>query len=247
MCIRSFAFASAIFGGICLAQSAAPPTQPLPAPSPQAPASAPASQPASQSEMSTHDAPATFNTRVFLVQVPVVVRDKQGHAIGTLHKEDFQLFDKGKPQIITRFTVEKAGISAIPAVKATNEAFPDSEQPDAPIPQRFVAYLFDDVHLDPADIARMREATKQHLDQTMDPITRAAIYTTSGIGGLDFTDDRNKIHEALDRIQPNMRTPSAGYFGGDCPHITLYMADLIVNKADTTALTVAETDAKACD
>ena len=193
--------------------------------------------------MNTHDAPATFSTRVFLVQVPVVVRDKQGRSIGTLHKEDFRLFDKGKPQIITRFVMEKAGTPSIPAVKAIDENLPDQTQPEAPIPQRFIAYLFDDVHLDPGDIARMRVATAQHIDQTLDPYTRAAIFTTSGIGQLDFTDDRDKIHEALDRIQPNMRTPVSP---GDCPHISLYMADLIVNKQDTTALAIVQADAAAC-
>src|SRR6202050_4027757 len=73
-------------------------------------------------EMSSHDSPATFSTKVNLVMVPVVVRDSKGKAIGTLQKEDFQLFDKGKPQVITRFSVEKAGEAAIPAEVATDEA-----------------------------------------------------------------------------------------------------------------------------
>ncbi len=72
--------------------------------------------------MSSHDAPATFSTKVNLVMVPVVVRDGKGKAIGTLQKEDFQLFDKGKPQVISRFSVEKAGESVIPAEVATDEA-----------------------------------------------------------------------------------------------------------------------------
>ena len=54
--------------------------------------------------------PATFKARVNLVMVPVVVRDKQGRAIGTLKQEDFQLFDRGKPQIISRFIVERPGM-----------------------------------------------------------------------------------------------------------------------------------------
>lgn len=193
--------------------------------------------------MSTHDAPAAFSSRVFLVQVPVVVRDKQGRAIGTLHKEDFQVFDKGKPQIITRFVVEKAGKSSIPAVKAIDENLPDQDQPAAPIPERFIAYLFDDVHLDVGDLLRVRLAATEHIDQTLDPLTRVAIFTTSGIGQLDFTDDLGKIHEALNRIQPNSRTPSAS---GDCPHLTLYMADLIVNRQDPIATAVATADAATC-
>src|SRR5580658_4475630 len=135
---RAISLGVALWGGICLAQDAAP-TPPA--------ASAQTQAPPAQAEMSTHDAPATFSTRVFLVQVPVVVRDKLGHAVGTLHKEDFQLFDKGKPQIISRFAVEKAGTSSIPAVKAVDVNLPDQDQGEAPIPQRFIAYLFDDVHL----------------------------------------------------------------------------------------------------
>src|SRR6478672_4047477 len=59
-------------------------------------------------EMSSHDTPATFKAKVNLVLVPVVVRDAEGHAIGNLRQEDFQLFDKGKPQLISRFSVEKS-------------------------------------------------------------------------------------------------------------------------------------------
>ena len=246
MCIRSFAFASAIFGGICLAQSAAPPTQPLPAPSPQAPASAAASQPASQSEMSTHDAPAAFNTRVFLVQVPVVVRDKQGHAIGTLHKEDFQLFDKGKPQIITRFTVEKAGASSIPAVKALDAALPqgaEGEGEGAPIPEHFIAYLFDDVHLAAGDIARMRLATEQHLDQTYGPHYPRGDFHHFGRRSAG-------LHQRPQHDPRSAEPDSALYTDADLarrlsPNVSLYMADLVINKQDPTAIAAAVADATA--
>ena len=59
-------------------------------------------------EMATHDEPALFQARVNLVMVPVVVRDRQGKALGNLKQEDFQLFDKGKPQYIARFSMERA-------------------------------------------------------------------------------------------------------------------------------------------
>ena len=38
-----------------------------------------------------------------------VVRDMQGHASGNLEKGDFQLFDNGKRQEISLFSVEKSG------------------------------------------------------------------------------------------------------------------------------------------
>src|ERR1022692_2148195 len=55
------------------------------------------------------DASVTFKAGVHLVMVPAVVRDSKGQAVGNLTRDDFQLFDKGKRQEITQFTVEKAG------------------------------------------------------------------------------------------------------------------------------------------
>src|SRR5262252_7148505 len=99
------------FMGSCLqivllyAVSAAAQTEP-PATTPPPPAQPAA--PKLQTEMSQKDEPALFKARVNLVQVPVVVRDRAGKAIGSLKKEDFQLFDKGKPQYIARFSMETA-------------------------------------------------------------------------------------------------------------------------------------------
>ena len=69
-----------------------------------------------QPEILAKEAPLTFSSRVNLVSVPVVVRDRDGRAIGTLRQEDFQLFDKGKLQLITKFSVEKADAVAAAAM-----------------------------------------------------------------------------------------------------------------------------------
>jgi VWFA-related protein len=203
-------------------------------------------------EMSSRDAPATFSTKVNLVMVPVVVRDAKGKAIGTLQKEDFQLFDKGKPQTISRFSVEKAGEAAIPAEVATADAALENAaggaaaaKAPAPIAQRFVVYLFDDVHTSIQDLVQARIAADRHFSESLDATTRAAIFTTSGQGNLDFTDDRAKLHEALMKL---MSRPTSGPPGFECPDISYYMADMIVNKNDTNALQVAAAEVLAtCD
>jgi hypothetical protein len=56
----------------------------------------------------SQDTPSTIVVNVNRVLVPVVVRDKQGRAVADLKKEDFQVFDNGKPQLISGFTVEKS-------------------------------------------------------------------------------------------------------------------------------------------
>lgn len=196
-------------------------------------------------EIQTHDSPATFRTGVNLVLVPVVVRDSQGRAVGNLLREDFHLEHKSKPQIITRFSVERPGSAAGIATPERDEGVvPRPVAPPAsPLPQHFVAYLFDDVHLGVADLQRARTATERHLSESLDPADRAAIYTGRGRTALEFTDDRLRIGEALERIQPYT---GAGCSSTDCPHVDYYTADLIVNKHDRQALALATNDALHC-
>jgi hypothetical protein len=66
-------------------------------------------------EVAQKDTEATFQSKLNLVVVPVVVRDGQGHAVGDLTREDFALFDKGKAQTIASFSVRdrRGGAGAI--------------------------------------------------------------------------------------------------------------------------------------
>ena len=157
-------------------------------------------------EMATRDEPTAFQAKVNLVMVPVVVRNPQGRAVGNLPKESFQLFDKGKPQEISRFTVEKTGAPGVRESKAPGDqpaAGAEEKGPPVVAPERFVAYLFDDVHLASGDLVRVRDAADRHM-ATLGPADRAAVYAMSGEVGQDFTDDRTKLHEALLRLRPGV-------------------------------------------
>lgn len=184
----------------------------------------------SQPEITSHEAPITFSSRVNLISVPVVVRDQMGRAIGNLKKEDFQVFDKGKPQTITKFSIEKtSSMVEVPTgvANAPHENAPAPIAPRATLPERYVAYLVDDVHLDRGDLLNARQAMHRHLDDSFDPLSRAAIFTTSGLVLSDFTADREKLHDAVNRIQP--------YTSGidrqqDCPYISYYVADQLINQ-----------------
>ena len=66
----------------------------------------------------------TFKTGVTMIQVPVVVRDHGGNIVSGLGKDDFQLFDNGKPQEIASFSVES------PA----GQVAPDRSLPDGRLP-----------------------------------------------------------------------------------------------------------------
>lgn len=181
---------------------------------------------------------ARFRVNVRLVLARVVVRDASGHAVGNLQKEDFAVFDNGKPQAISNFDVEHPATSAMAGGGATSK--PDGSvapagnaKPAEPLtfPARYVAYLFDDVRLDYGNLDIVREAAKRRL-QALPPADRVAIFTTSGQTVLDFTDDREKLRQTLDRLQPR---PTIAQGSQTCD-ISFYMADLIVNKNDREAL-----------
>jgi VWFA-related protein len=203
----------------------------------------------SASELSSHDEATTFKVNVKLVVVRVVVRDAQGHALGNLTKDDFQVFDKGKPQVITQFEVEQPGNLTEKARQTSDESpanvpgepLPSSATPTS-VPERFVAYLFDDIHVQFGDLVLVRQAAQRHL-ATLRPTDRAAIFTTSGQTMLDFTDDHAKLNEILLHLQPR---PIVGHSTNECPDISYYQADLIVNRQDPLATNVAIQDAIAC-
>jgi VWFA-related protein len=211
---------------------------------PQDPPPAPAAgDKKNEPEVSSHDTPTTFSARTNLVMVPVVVRDRAGKTVSTLRQEDFTLFDKGKPQIISKFSVEKAGGSAI-QLPLPSDAGGDGKPatPLVPLATRSVAYLFDDVNTTFADLAMVRDAARKQIKETLQPSDRIAIFTTSGQNMLDFGDDRQAIENTLLQLRPQAKNREMS----PCPNISYYLADLIANKNDTMALSTAAQDALKC-
>ena len=195
-------------------------------------------------EVSTKDAQATFVSKVNLVPVTVVVRDDKGRAIGNLTKEDFRLLDNGKPQFISKFSVENPSKPIALEKEIVDPDAPKAEgaAPTVAIATRFVAYLFDDVHAKWEDLARTRDAAARQIATSLLATDRAAIYTTSGRTMLEFTGDQAELQDTLLRLQPHPLTGGTAS-SLDCPVVSYYMADLLVNKEDAEAwqTTIAET------
>ena len=203
-----------------------------------------------QAELTSHDTQPDFKlkTERNLVTVRVVVRDSKGNALGNLHKEDFRLLDNGKAQVITTFAVEAqpaAGSgSAVPAVKPPGSETPPETAIGPSIPQRYLALYFDDVHMKFEDIARTRDAASGYLASAIQPGDRVGIFTSSGQGVIDFTDDRDKIHNALFALQSRTIAP---HELNPCPDITPYQAYLMVERREPYSLEIATEEALNCE
>ena len=201
-------------------------------------------------EMNTRDSSTPFSVRVNLVPIRVVVRDAHGQAVPDLHQEDFRVFEDGKLQLISHFSVETPPAALAAPAEKTRSLHPvDSEkEPSALVrPERFVALLFDDVHLPFGELALIRNIADDYVKGSFQPSDRFAVFTISGQSQTDFTDDRAKLHEALEGVQPRPVTAGSATGIGDCPSINYLQADLIVNQHDLQAITVATNDALACE
>jgi VWFA-related protein len=210
-----------------------------------------AGQKPDQPEISSHETAPAFQLHVQrnVVVVRVVVRDPKGHALGNFGRDDFTLFDNGRPQIISGFSVEQVSAvpAAVPAPAKKLEAPSAPATPAAPpatsAPQRFVALYFDDLHMGIQDVGRSRAAADRYLATALGPQDRVALFTSSGIDELEFTDDRAKLHEALSRLRPRSKTlPTAN----TCPEIGEYQAYLITQLHHGDAIDIAMAEASNC-
>src|SRR5580704_6089284 len=157
--------------------------------------------PPNQAEVAAQDTSITFQSKVNIVLVPVVVRDKAGKPVDNLTKEDFLLFDKGRAQTISRVSIERAGSKPLAPtpepVRLPEEKKAETAVPGSTAPDHFIAFFFDDIHMQFSDLVPVRQAAEKYLAGSFKERDRAAIYTSSGQTTVDFTDDVEKLKDGL--------------------------------------------------
>ena len=180
-----------------------------------------------KTEVATKDTNTTFKLRVNLVQVRVVVRDENGKPVEHLSREDFQIYDQGKPQVISTFgteTPESRRDKAEAAAKTQAGAVSEKENALVAMPQRFVALVFDDIHLSNSDATFVRVSAKA-LIESMTPTDRMGIYSTSGEVTQEFTSDKDALERRMMGVTAHPMTGTTNS-ATNCPDVSHYMADL---------------------
>ena len=193
---------------------------------------------------------AKIQVNVNAVLVPVVVRDAQGRAIGNLKKEDFQIFDKDKPQTLSGFSIQKraaieANPTSAPAVAnppSTARLNANVTQKPSPPPERYVVFLFDDMHLSYGELMRVQKVATKMLAASLSASDMAVVLSFSGVNS-GTTRDHAKLQDAIAKIKvQNLYR----HTGRECPDVDYYQADLIQNKHNAQAFDAAVDDALNC-
>jgi len=208
------------------------------------PAASVPSQPAAPGAPPSTDSPMKIQVQVKRVVVPVVVRDKRGHVVVGLTKENFQLFDNDKPIEVSGFSVERhsaAGGAASTDENASRVATAPPQLPGGS--QRFIVFVFDDMHLSNEDLVHAQQAATRVMAEGVTGSDLAVVVSLSGKTNSGITNDRVKLLDAVKSLR------TRGVYGSDsadCPHIDYYQADQMENKHDQTAIAAATQEELNC-
>ena len=145
----------------------------------------------------------TFQVEVNYVDVDVVVTDEKGNFINGLTKDDFQVFEDGKPQKVDMFSFVE-----IPLERQSRYVFadrpiaPDTQSNRQPFAGRLYVIILDDFNVAAMRTSQVKKSAKEFVDRYMGANDVAAVIHTSGRtnASQEFTGNKQLLHAAIDKF-----------------------------------------------
>src|SRR5437588_9548759 len=145
-----------------------------------------------------------------LVQLDVVVTDKNGAAVRGLTKNDFELYEGGKKQLINFFEFvdatkgQRLKTGQTQGQVNANEPEPSAQGPGAADIHRIFAFVVDDLTIRYEDLTYLRQMLSNFVNNQMQPSDLVAIVRTVGGKGLlqQFTTDKALLRRAIASLTP---------------------------------------------
>ena len=156
------------------------------------------------------DSATVFRSTTHLVQVNVIVRHG-GKPVADLKKEDFQLFDNGKPQAISVFSEESTtGGAALPSspIKLPPGVYTNKLISKPGTPQSVTVILLDMFNLKIQDQMFARQQVIKYL-KTIRPEDRVGVYLLGNSLKVlhDYTTDSTDLLRALNAFSDGKTLP----------------------------------------
>ncbi len=149
--------------------------------------------------------PPTFRTATQLVQVDVIVKDKQGKFVGDLKKSDFQIYDEGKLQTVDTFALvgAPAGTASAKAMAPEQAAEAPLEAPTLlPAPRPVFIFVFDDGHLLPGSFKNVQRAAEDFLNREFTGNAIGGVVANGQMIGNRLTTNREELAKAIKGLKP---------------------------------------------
>ena len=146
----------------------------------------------------------TFQVEVNYVDVDVVVSDEQGNFVTGLTRDDFEVFEDGKPQKVETFSLVE-----IPVEKPTEfvvDGRPvsvDTQTNRRPFDGRVYVFVLDDLDVSALRSAQVRNEARRFVKEYMGANDLGAVVYTSGRSDAaqEFTTNRELLVQAIDKFQ----------------------------------------------
>jgi VWFA-related protein len=153
-----------------------------------------------------------FRTAARLVEVGVIVTDRDRQAVAGLSADDFQIFDDDKPQKLEFFSIEGREASA-PGPTIASARRPGEFSNKVPDTGGVTIILFDQLNTSAETRMRARDQVVRFLEQIR-PSDRVGLYVLAGDGTLrvvhDFSNDTASLLRAVARLRGNTSAALTG-------------------------------------
>jgi VWFA-related protein len=145
--------------------------------------------------------PPTFRAATDIVEVDVVVQDRQGRFVTDLSPGDFAVSEEGAAQRVTLFYLVESGIARAQALPAPEG--PAGASAPAPRTPRFFIVYFDDAHLTPGGFKRVQAAALTLFSKEFKPGDIGAVVYNGAMANGRLTSDREELVKAIKNAKPN--------------------------------------------
>ena len=145
----------------------------------------------------------TFQVEVNYVDVDVVVTDEKGNLVSDLKREDFEVFEDGKPQKIDTFAYVEIPIEQTNAFVLDGRTVSgDTQSNRQPFAGRLYVIILDDQDVASMRTAQVKKSAKEFVDKYMGANDIAAVIHTSGRtdAAQEFTSNKLLLHAAIDKF-----------------------------------------------
>jgi VWFA-related protein len=146
----------------------------------------------------------TFQVEVNYVDVDVVVTDELGQFVTGLTREDFEVFEDGKPQKIDTFSLVDIPVEKPNEVAVQGRTIrADTRTNRKPFDGRVYVIVLDDLDVSAMRSAPVRDAARKFVREHMAANDLGAVVYTSGRSDAaqEFTTDRELLIRAIDKFQ----------------------------------------------